>query len=270
MKRLLLTLLLLAPALRAEPRSDIVYAEAGGESLTLDAFVPAGEGPFPVCLLVHGGGWTQGDKINNFRTLLPALGEAGFVWFSIDYRLAPRHPWPACIEDVESAIRWVKAHAAEFQADPARIALVGESAGGHLVSLAAVRATAETRVAAVVPFYAPHDLELQAAANRRTPAWATALFGLTTLDEAGLKRLREASPIGQVAPGLPPFLLVHGTADEKVSLEQSRNFQEKLHAQGNPCDLLLVEGAGHGLVHWDRVDPGYKEKLVEWLRRVMP
>lgn len=260
---------LIASAARADLKTDVEYGEAAGEKLLLDAFTPEGRGPFPVCLLVHGGGWVQGDKHNNFRTLLTPLGEAGFAWFSISYRLAPKHRYPACVEDVETAIRWVKAHAADYRIDPKRIALIGESAGGHLVSLAAVRAQADTRVAAVVAFYSPNDLELQARNNLRTPAWATALFGITTMDDAAMKVIREASPSSRLVAGLPPFLLVHGTDDTRVAVEQSRLFQAKLRAVGTPCDLLLVPGVGHGMVTWEKAHTNYKTQLIEWLRKTM-
>jgi acetyl esterase len=260
---------LLATTAWADLKTDVVYGEAAGEKLLLDAFTPEGRGPFPVCILVHGGGWVQGDKHNNFRTLLPPLGEAGFAWFSINYRLAPKHRYPACVEDVETAIRWVKAHAADYNADPKRIALIGESAGGHLVSLVAVRAKPDTRVAAVVPFYSPNDLELQARNNLRTPAWATALFGITTMDDAATKVIREASPSNHLVAGLPPFLLVHGNEDTRVAVEQSRQFQAKLRAVGTPCDLLLVQGVGHGMVTWEKANTNFKNQLIEWLRKTM-
>ena len=260
---------LLAITARADLKTDVVYGEAAGEKLLMDAFTPEGRGPFPVCILVHGGGWVQGDKHNNFRTLLTPLSEAGFAWFSINYRLAPKHRYPACVEDVETAIRSVKAHATDYNIDPKRIALIGESAGGHLVSLATVRAQADIRVAAVVAFYSPNDLELQARSNLRTPAWATALFGITTMDDAAMKVIREASPSTHIVAGLPPFLLVHGTGDTRVAVEQSRQFQTKLRAVGTPCDLLLVQDAGHGMVTWEKGDTTYKSKLIEWLRKTM-
>ncbi len=152
-----------APASADTVRLDVEYGRAGGERLLLDAWVPPGPGPHPAVILVHGGGWTTGDKSGNGRgafmvPLHAPLQRAGFAWFSINYRLAPKHRFPACVEDVETAIRWVKAHAAEFRVDPRRVALSGESAGGHLVALAAVRADASTRLAAVIPFYAPLEL----------------------------------------------------------------------------------------------------------------
>lgn len=173
------------------------------------------------------------------------------------------------MEDVETAIRWVKAYAADYNADPKRIALIGESAGGHLVSLVAVRAKPDTRVAAVVPFYSPNDLELQARNNLRTPAWATALFGTTTMDDAATKVIRDASPSTHITAGLPPFLLVHGTDDTRVAVDQSRQFQVKLQALGNPCDLLLVQGVGHGMVTWEKANTRYKTQLFEWLLKTM-
>jgi alpha-L-fucosidase 2 len=256
-------------AARADLKTDVVYGEAANEKLVLNAFTPEGSGPFPVCILVHGGGWMKGDKHNNFRTLLGPLGEAGFAWFSISYRLAPQHRYPACVEDVEMAIRWVKAHAAEYKTDPQRIALIGESAGGHLVSLVGVRAKDDTRVAAVVPFYAPHDLELQARQNLRAPVWAEALFGITEMNDAARKIIREASPMNCIHAGLPPFLLIHGAQDDKVPPEQSLKFQEKMKAAGNVCDVILVEGASHGMVTWEKVDKSYKEKLVAWLKKTL-
>ena len=267
--RHLLLLLLLAVAARAELRTDIVFAAAGGTNLTLDAFVPEGGGPFPTCILVHGGGFTKGDKTSFIKPLFEPLSKAGFTWFTINYRLAPQHRYPACVEDVESAIRWVKAHATEYKADPKRIAIIGESAGGHLVSLAGVRAKADTRVAAVVPIYAPHDLESRVKQSKTVPVWVEALFGLRELNDAAWKTLHEASPLTHVCKGLPPYLLIHGTKDDKVPFEQSQKFQAKMKAAGNVCDLIVIEGGAHGMGGWEKIDPSYKEKLVTWLRKTL-
>ena len=255
----------LQPA-RTGMQTDIVFASAGGTNLTLDAFVPQGEGPFPTCILVHGGAWMNGTKTSYITPLFEPLSKAGFTWFTINYRLAPQHRFPACIEDVESAIRWVKTHAPEYKADPQRIALIGESAGGQLVSLAGVRAYDGTRVAAVVPFYAPHDMALRVKQCPSAPAWVEPLFGVKELNDAAWQALRDASPINQIRPGLPPYLLIHGTKDDKVPFEQSLGFQEKMRAAGNSCDLIAIEGGSHGMGGWEKIDPSYKEKLVAWLR----
>ena len=127
-------LLLLASTAVAELKTDIQFAKSGEISLTLDANMPEGSGPFPTIILVHGGGWRNGDKNKFITPLFAPMTKAGFTWFTINYRLAPTNRWPACAEDLESAIRCVKVNAIQYKADPKRVALVGESAGGHLVS----------------------------------------------------------------------------------------------------------------------------------------
>jgi pectinesterase len=138
---------------------DIQYGEAGGQKLLLDVHVPDGDGKFPVLIIVHGGGWSFGNKE---AETVPAIAPytTNFTWFSIDYRLAPTNRWPACFDDVQTAIRWVKDHATEYKGDPDRIALIGYSAGGHLVCYAATQAGNDTRVQAVVGLAPPTDLAI--------------------------------------------------------------------------------------------------------------
>src|SRR5471030_3296568 len=187
------------------------------------------------------------------------LQKAGFAWFSINYRLAPKFLYPACVEDVETAIRWVKAHAAEYHLDPQRIALSGESAGGHLVGLVAVRADESTRLAAIVPFYGRFDMVMGLQPGSPLTGSIGALFGRTTVDDATLAALREASPLLRVKPGLPPFLLVHGTADQSVPYEQSVLLQASLRQAGVPCELMTIKDGVHGMLYWDAVAPDYKD-----------
>ena len=109
-----LTTSLFAASYQVTP--DIEYSAPGGESLKLDAHIPEGKGPFPAIILVHGGGWTAGHKTVNFvQALFPLLDQTGMAWFTIDYRLAPKHPYPAARVDVESAVQWVKANAKQVQ-----------------------------------------------------------------------------------------------------------------------------------------------------------
>ena len=109
----------------AEDKPDIEYGRASGESLRLDAHIPDGRGPFPMVVMVHGGGWTSGDKHKDITMILEPLTKSGeFTWFSINYRMAPTNHWPACFEDVQTAIRWAKAHATEYKGDPHRVTLV--------------------------------------------------------------------------------------------------------------------------------------------------
>ena len=270
----LLSLLSLGVALtaQAELKTDIEFAKAGEVSLTLDAFTPEGDGPFPTAILVHGGGFTKGDKTSFIKPLFEPLSKAGFTWFTINYRLAPQHQWPACIEDVESAIRWVRAHAKEYKVDPNRIALIGESAGGHLVSMAGVRAKGDTALAAVVPFYAPHDLAMQAEKRKTVGEGLAGLFGISQeLTEANLKVLRDASPSNLLHAGMPPYLQIHGNNDDKVPYEQSPKFEAKMKALGNSCETITIPGGGHGMGGWAKLPnaPDYAQEMITWLRKTM-
>lgn len=273
--RLLFCLALCAAvAARAAVQTDIEYGRAGGVSLKLDASIPDGPGPFPAVILVHGGGWNAGDKSGGpgkgyMAPMHGPLAAAGFAWFSINYRLAPDFRHPAQVEDVETAIRWVKAHAAEYHIDPRRIALSGESAGGHLVAMAAVRADASTRVAAVVPFYGVFDMVAEAK-RRKTITNFARLLGHDTMDDTLVKLMHDASPINFVQPGLPPFLLLHGTADQSVAFQQSVDLQGKLRAAGVACELIAIKDGPHGMLPWPPLAPDFKDRVVAWLRTTMP
>ena len=270
----LLTLSAVATA-HAALLTDIEYGTAAGVSLRLDAFIPDGPGPHPVVILVHGGGWSGGDqdggpKKGYMAPMHAPLSAAGFAWFSINYRLAPTFRHPAAVEDVETAIRWVKAHATDYHLDPQRIALSGESAGGHLVALAAVRADRTTRVAAVVPFHGVFDLAAEARRRNGLIPSFNKLFGRDTLDDTLFRLLHDASPVNYVQPGLPPFLLLHGSADETVAYQQSVTLQAKLRAAQVPCELITIQGGPHGMLPWPALAPDFKDRVVAWLRTAMP
>ena len=259
----------------AELKTDIEYGNAGGVRLLLDASVPEGSGPFPVAIIVHGGGWSGGDKQRDvagrdISPLFEPLTKGDFTWFSINYRLAPTNRWPACFEDVQTAIRWVKAHAAEYKGNPKRIALIGHSAGGHLVCLAAALANDDTRVQAVIGLAAVTDM---VADTERRGGLSTSLQALLNcppeLNDESRKILREFSPIDHVKPGLPPFLLIQGSADKTVPWQQSANFQAKLKEAGVACDLITLTNAPHSIVDWEKFDAGYKDKMAEWLKRTL-
>ena len=252
---------------------DIEYGQAGGEKLLLDVSVPEGEGPVPVAILVHGGGWGSGDKAlvdggAGIGVWFGPLTAAKYTWFSINYRLAPKHRWPACLDDVLTAIRWVKANAASFKGDPGRIALFGHSAGGHLACLAGTVVDDSVRVQAVVGF-APvtnHEQELPIRGGLGL-ALQNLLNRPKEVTPESLGLLRAISPINHVRPGLPPFLLVHGDADKTVPIQQSYDFQAKLRANGVECDLQVLPGAPHRLSEWVRADPGYATRYISWLDR---
>jgi alpha-L-fucosidase 2 len=261
--------------LSAEPvapgmHRDVEFAKVGDATLKLDAFVPEGKGPFPTYILVHGGGFTKGTKQSYITPIFDPLSKAGFAWFTIDYRLAPDHRWPACENDVVTAIRWVREHAGEYKVDLSRIALIGESAGGHLVSYVGTQDEAEKLgLAAVVPFYAPHDLALQVKSRGALGTSMAALLGLTQLNDEAWKSLGEASATAHLHAKMPPYLLIHGTKDEQVPYEQSTKFQEQMRALGNTCDLITIADGGHGMGGWDKLGSDYREQMVEWLKKTM-
>src|SRR5579872_4583619 len=237
MMRSPLLLLAAAALLAGAPldRKDVEFGSPGGTPLLLDLHVPDGPGPFPAAILVHGGGFDQGSRSTNVKPLFDILANAGFAWFSIDYRMAPQFRFPEASADVASAIRWLKAHAAEYHVNPEKIALIGESAGGFLVNYAGTHETPETRIRAVVDMYGPVDYGKLAQERRDHPerfnmksinghaanGGGIHFFGAEQLDAPGLAKLHGISPIFAVHNGMPPFLAIHGTKDDQVVYEQS-------------------------------------------------
>ncbi|MDQ2900395.1 MAG: alpha/beta hydrolase [Acidobacteriota bacterium] len=252
--------------------NDIEYTRPAGVSVKLDAHVPPGKGPFPTVILVHGGGWTAGDKEGKIiQPLFEPLTDGGFTWFSINYRLAPDYPYPAAADDVEAAVRFVKARAREYKVDPARIALMGESAGGHLVNL--IGARNRVGVAAVVCFYGPIDMVEWAKRfeGKPLPQSAKAFFGIDSLDAAGLAKLREASPATYLNSKTPPFLVIHGTKDEAVDYSQALLTVKLFKKIGVPCKLIKVQDGVHGVMNWEKEArfQGYKPEMLAWLHQTL-
>ncbi len=250
---------------------DIEFAHPDGVSLTLDVHVPNGAGPFPTAVLVHGGGWVAGDKQQYITYIFQPLTDAGFVWFSINYRLAPQFRFPADAEDVEAAIRFVKANAAKYKVDPKRIALIGESAGGHLVSYVGARSK-KNQLAAVVSMYGIHDFVAAAVAWKPLPHELLDLFGIPAVDADTVPLLVKASPVEYISKDMPPFLLMHGSKDEDVPYEQSLEMCDRMKKAGAHCELITVEGAPHGMDHWESHPEWlwYKKVLVDWLKKTLP
>jgi alpha-L-fucosidase 2 len=263
---------------------DVEFGHPGKDPLLMDVHVPEGAGPFAAAILVHGGGFDAGSRSTNVRPLFEPLAKAGFAWFSIDYRLAPEAHYQEGVADVNAAIRWVKAHAAEYRVDTRRIAIIGESAGGFLVNYVGTHQTPETRVAAVVDFYGPTDYGKLALERKAHPERfnMTSLnghaahgggihyFGAEELDEAGLAKVRAGSPIFAVKAGMPPFLILHGTKDDQVSFDQSTTFQEAMRKVGVPCELITIEGGGHGMGGWRAPEmQHWQAGMVAWLEKTL-
>jgi acetyl esterase len=268
----------------AVDQKDVEYARPAGKPLLLDLHVPDGAGPFPAAILVHGGGFDEGSKSTNVRPLFDVLANAGIAWFSIDYRLAPEAHQPQASDDLASAVRWLKSNAKTYHVDVSKIALIGESAGGYLVNYAGTHETQETRVAAVVDFYGPADYGKLAqeridhperfnmtSINRHAAhGGGIHFFGAEQLDEAGRAKVHEASPIFAVHKGMPPFLCIHGTKDDQVSFSQSTAFCDAMHKTGVTCELITIEGGGHGMSGWRAPEmQHWKQEMIAWLNKTL-
>jgi acetyl esterase len=250
--------------------NSIDYVSRPTGSLQLDASIPDGPGPFTAVIIVHGGGFTKGNKVTYVPPIFQPLSRGNFAWFSIDYRLAPSATAKDQIDDVLDALAWVSQHAAQYKLDPKRIVLLGESAGAYLVDYVAMVAPKENPIAAVVSFYGPADLTFNSGATKM-PAAMRSFFGITAQTTDAEAQLRTMSPYFMVHANLPPFLLLHGTADEQVPYQQSPRFCEALKAKGNQCELYTVQGARHGMGQWEENagELEYKQKVVNWLKQTL-
>ena len=234
------------------------FGDPDHEPLHLDVYRPqGGGGPFPVLLYVHGGGWTMGSRNFQGLTTCTQMARRGWLCVNADYRLSPRATFPDHIVDVKRAIRWVREEGPRLGADPGCLVITGGSAGGHLCSLAALTPNEpeyqpgfegiDTRVQGCIPFYGVFDF---AGEQEHWPH-----PGLSrTLERVVLKRtraddpeaFRKASPLHRVHPGAPPFLVIHGTADSLVPVEESRVFHRALaEATGGRAALAEIPGAQH-------------------------
>ena len=248
--------------------SNVEYGRAEDQILRFDAHIPSGEGPHPAVILVHGGAWVRGDRAWNVQPLFKPLTEAGIAWFSISYRFASDFLGIGdAVDDVHAAVAHVRSHAADYRIDPARIALIGESAGAHLAAMAAL--AQPNAVAAVVSLYGPNDLELLATTSPAIPAHVRNALENTGFAEMLLGYVRSISPIRHVRSDAPPFLLIHGTADLLVPFEQSVKMRECMLAAGAQCELVTIQGGGHGMRGWEQspVHSNYSQTLVDWLER---
>ena len=247
-----------APAPTVHPvreELDVVYCHAGGEDLQLDLYAPKDvPGPLPAVVILHGGGWTKGSH-EQLRPLAGILAGQGYVAASVGYRLAPRHKFPAQIQDVKCAVRWLRANAERYQIDSERIGVLGFSAGAHLALLLGLtqasdglegdggNAEQSSRVQAVVNFFGPTDLT--------RPEWPPATRALI-FDLLGGSReqipgvYRAASPVSYVHRGAPPVLTLHGTADPVVPYEQAKLLHTALRRARVSSRLEPVHGKGHG------------------------
>ncbi|EHJ59560.1 hypothetical protein NSU_3443 [Novosphingobium pentaromativorans US6-1] len=224
--------------------NDIVYGGTAERELKLDTYAPqeGGSAARTAIVLIHGGGWMTGAR-GMMAPLASALTEKGFVVVAPEYRLVPESPWPAQIDDIVSAVRWVSENADKLGVAKDRIVLAGGSAGGHLALLATARLRGEVPVAAVLSLFAASALSTD-----ERPA--KGLFNGTMLvgPAPAAEALSAANPIDQISADFPPVFLLHGTADWLIDPLASVNLYNKLVELGVTAELHLVAKANHEFI----------------------
>jgi acetyl esterase/lipase len=255
---------------------DITYETLPGfRPLTLDLYTPRPQAPsVPLVLFVHGGDWDSGDSRHaapfaDFPRALAGLAAQGYVVASLNYRLSQEAHFPAALQDVKAAIRWLRGHAGALGGDPTRLALWGMSAGAQLAALAGVSCgvmefepkgdvgldAPSDCAEAVIDWYGATDLQNLAQDNGKPVAGGSSLAAGSNSAETnylgcepsscapGLVRL--SSPLAFISVHTPPFLIQHGLADTVVSPKQSQKLYDKLKAQAVPAALELYPDVGH-------------------------
>lgn len=264
------------PSLQAQAKApkgikvhrDLQYVKDGHERQRLDLFLPPKtDGPFPVVVMIHGGGWQNGSKDQ-----VPArvLAVKGYAVARINYRLVRHAVFPAQIEDCKAAIRWLRAYARTYNLDADHIAVWGSSAGGHLAALVGTSADVKqlegkggnldqsSRVQAVIDWFGPTDFLHVHDDFKHARVAIGKLLGGPPSDRKKLAAL--ASPVTHVTKEAPPFLILHGDKDPVVPFRQSEILAAALKKAGVEVTLIKVKGGKHGGPDFNSAENG---KLTE-------
>ncbi|MEM7475530.1 MAG: alpha/beta hydrolase [Planctomycetota bacterium] len=226
-----------------ELEKDVIYAKRGEQELKLDVYSPKDESEElrPAILVVHGGAWRYGNR-KQLASYATALSERGYVCFAINYRLAPKHKFPAQIEDCRDAVKFIREQASKYTVDAKRIGAVGYSAGGHLVSLLATtgEATEEgnTRVQAVVAGGAPTEFRFMPDGGKGLAYW----LGESGKDNDNYKL---ASATAFISKDDCPVFFFNGDSDKVVPLMWTQPLLDGLKKAGVTAEMYKIEGAGH-------------------------
>ena len=252
---------------------DVVYGTAQGTPLLLDLAMPkTGNGPFPVVVFLHGGGWSEGNRqeMNHF---IEGVAGLGYVGVTVAYRLVPAARFPAQLEDCKAAVRWLRANAAKYRINPKRIGVVGFSAGGHLASMLGVTGKNDglegaggnpdqsSRVQAVVSFFGLTDFSTRDWPRDLENGVIEPFLGGSFANHAD--EYRRASPITYVTSDAPPFLFFHGSEDKLVPVDQSKRLGEKLRNAGVFAEVNVLEGEGHGFT--DATNQKTMRRMLDFL-----
>jgi acetyl esterase/lipase len=235
---------------QASVQQDVPYATVGGHQLLLDVYQPGetSSGLRSAVILIHGGSWMNFDK-GNMRSMGMFLARCDFVAFSVDYRLfhGTENAWPAQLDDVQRAVRWIRANAAKYHIDPDRIGAFGHSAGAQLAALLGMESTRDnsdpalakysSTVQAVVDVSGPVDFT-----THRDSEGETFLSKFLGGDYAhNAKGWKDASPVFHVSKNTAPFLILHGTQDVEVPMAQAQELYDRLTEAGVPVKFVKVE-----------------------------
>ena len=256
--------------------NDIEYAKTGDTSVFMDLYQPKNAtGPLPALVFIHGGGWESGKR-SDYKYYCVRFPLMGYVAVTISYRMVGDAVFPACVEDVKCAVRWLRAHADEYGIDPNAIAAVGGSAGGHLAMMLGYSADVpslegsggnadySSAVQAVVDLYGPVDMTLEEVRDNKT---LQRLFGGKSYDEVP-EQYQLASPLTHVKEGIPPTLIIHGTDDDTVPVAQADLLAERLKGLGCSYEYLRLEGYPHTLDLIDAANRHVRWHIYHFLDKV--
>ena len=244
-------------------REKITYSKVGDRELLLDAFIPNDEGEYPAVLVVHGGAWRSGNR-KQLRAYATALAERGFVCFAIDYRLAPKHKFPAQIEDCRAAVKWIRENASKYKVNPERLGAIGYSAGGHLVSLLATtgqppsdeNGNVDTRIQVAAAGGAPTDFRWFPDNGRWAEFW---MGGDLSTKKA---KFQAASSAAFVDASDAPLFFFSGSADELVPEAWTKACYFELKSAGVKTEFYSIPNAGHMQA---AMDPTALKKACDFL-----
>lgn len=270
----------IAPPPKPHPLRDARIAEVisygASAAHTMDYYKPTGTGPHPAVVIVHGGGWVGGTKRSGSEAYAADwLAPAGYAVFSIDYRLAPAATWADQVADVQRAIRFVRHNAGKYTVDPARIAVLGGSAGGYLSNMVGLLPFASgtgdavdresDAISAVVTLFGPSLLP--AMPGVIDIARKTGILGPGPVTP---EKLLAASPMAHLRADAPPFLLIHGDADEAVPYTQSTIFLDALNGIGVRAELITIPNGKHATSVWTAPNvPDWERETVQFLNAAL-
>ena len=254
---------------------DVEYLNVDGITRLVRIYQPEGPGPFPMLLSIHGGAWTDKDHTEYESTSTP-LAATGIVVTAIGQRVGKGFPYPVQLQDINYGVRWLKAHASDFNGDPDSVGGIGYSSGGHTLPLAAMRPT-DPRYSAL-PLEGSSQVDANFAFTISCWPVIEPYFryeiarekGNTDLMEKhhiffqGDEAMHESTPINIIQSGeevtLPPAMVMHGTADDVMPIEASERFVAAYNGAGGKAQLVPWQGKGHG---WARAAGPEADEFVK-------